>query len=104
MYLIDTPQLEGRGFEAWRLLVQQYAPTGGAYELDSMIALMTLHQCKSLEELPGAVARFEKDVAAYNRRTGRGFPEEFKVPAFLRMVQQICKDVLLLVPWKKVIL
>ena len=29
LYLIDTPQLESRGFEAWRLLVKHYAPTGG---------------------------------------------------------------------------
>ena len=86
LLLIDKPELEGRGFEAWRLLCQQYAPSGGAYELDSMIALMTLHQCKSLTELPGAVAKFERDVSAYERRTGRTFPPEFKVPAFLRMV------------------
>ena len=86
LLLIDKPQLEARGFESWRLLVQQYAPSGGAYELDSMIALMTLHQCKSLNELPGAVAKFERDVDAYERRTGRAFPAEFKVPAFLRMV------------------
>ena len=86
LLLIDKPELENRGFESWRLLCQQYAPTGGAYELDSMIALMTLHQCKSLLELPGAVAKFERDVTAYERRTGRAFPTEFKVPAFLRMV------------------
>ena len=86
LLLVDKPELEGRGFESWRLLVQQYAPSGGAYELDSMIALMTLHQCKSLHELPGAVAKFERDVGAYEKRTGRAFPAEFKVPAFLRMV------------------
>ena len=86
LLLVDKPALEGRGFEAWRLLVQQYAPTGGAYELDSMMALMTVHQCKSLMELPGAVAKFERDLEAYERRTGRAFPEEFKAPAFQRMI------------------
>ena len=86
LMLIDKPNLEGRGFESWRLLVQQYAPSGGAYELDSMIALMNLSQCKSLHELPGAVAKFERDVDAYERRSGRVFPEEFKAPAFLRMI------------------
>ena len=60
--------------------------SGGAYELDSMMALMTIHQCKSLNELPGAVARFERDVDTYEKRTLRAFPPEFKVPAFLRMV------------------
>ena len=57
--LVDKPAYADNGWESWRLLVQQYAPSGGAYELDSMMALMTIHQCKSLTELPGAVARFE---------------------------------------------
>ena len=86
LMLVDKPALEGRGFEAWRILVQTYAPSGGAYEFDSMIALMTLHQCKSSNELPGAVAKSERDIDAYERRTGRTFPAEFKAPAFLRMI------------------
>ena len=64
LLLIDKPALNERGWESWRLLVQQYAHSGGAYELDSMMALMTIHQCKSLKELPGAVARFEREVDA----------------------------------------
>ena len=51
-----------------------------------MMALMTIHQCKSLNELPGAMARFERDFDAYAKRTSRAFPPEFKVPAFFRMV------------------
>ena len=51
-----------------------------------MMALMTIHQCKNLHELPSAVAGFERDVDAYERKTMRPFPPEFKVPAFLRMV------------------
>ena len=51
-----------------------------------MMALVTIHQCKSLTELPGAVARFERDVDAYEKRTQRAFPSEFKFPAFFRMV------------------
>ena len=47
---------------------------------------MTIHQGKSLNELPGAVARFERDVDAYEKRTRRAFPPEFNVPAFLRKV------------------
>ena len=42
--------------------------------MDSMTALMTIHQCKSATELPGAVARFERDVDAYEKRTQRPFP------------------------------
>ena len=86
LLLIDKPILEGRGFESWRLLVQQYSPSGGAYELDSMMALMTVNQCKTLHELPGAVSKFERDIDLYERKTGRAFPPEWKAPAFLRMI------------------
>ena len=51
-----------------------------------MMALMIIHQCKSLTELPGAVASFDRDADAYEKRTQRAFPAEFKVPASLRMV------------------
>ena len=66
---MDKRDLAERGWESWPLLVQQYAPPGGAYELDSMMAPMTIHQCKTLNELPGAVARFLRDVDAYEKRT-----------------------------------
>jgi hypothetical protein len=69
LLLVDKSEYAENGWESWRLLVQQYAPSGGAYELDSMMALMTVHQCKSLAELPGAVARFERDIDAYEKRT-----------------------------------
>ena len=84
--MIEKHELEGRGFESWRLLVKQYAPTGGAYELDAMMALMTLPPCKSLNELPAAVAKFERDFKAYEQRTGRPFPEDWKIPAFLKLL------------------
>ena len=71
LILIDKPALNERGWESWRLLVQQYTTSGGAYELNSMMALITIHQCKSLNELYGAVARFERDVDAYEKRTTR---------------------------------
>ena len=86
LLLVEKSEHGDNGWESWRLLVQQYAPSGGAHELDSMMAVMIVHQCKSLTELPGAVARFERDVNAYEKRTQRQFPTEFKVPAFLRMV------------------
>ena len=86
LLLVEKAEYADNGWESWCLLVQQYAPSGGAYELDSMMALMTIHPCKSFTELPGAVARFERDVDAYEKRTQRAFPPEFKVPAFPRMV------------------
>ena len=86
LFVVDKPGLEGRGFEAWRLLSQQYSPSGGAYELDSMTVLLDVKQCKSPHELPGARAKFERDMETYERRSGKAFPEEWKAPAFLRMV------------------
>ena len=80
---VDTPALETRGFEAWRLLVKRYAPSGGQYELDAMMALMSLTAVRDVAALPGAISKFERDLALYERRSGRAFPEEFKIPAFL---------------------
>jgi len=37
LMLIETPDLMDRGFESWRMLVKQYEPSGGAYELDAMM-------------------------------------------------------------------
>ena len=45
LLLVDKPTLNEHGWESWRLLVQQYAPSGSAYELDSMMALMTMTIC-----------------------------------------------------------
>ena len=66
----------------WRLLVKQYNPSGGMYEVDAMMALMTLTAVRDLTALPGAVAKFERDYRLYEKRFGRLFLEEFKVPAF----------------------
>ena len=44
LMLIDKPELADRGFESWRILVKQYEPSGGAYELDAMMALMTIKE------------------------------------------------------------
>ena len=84
--LIDKPELADRGFESWRILVRQYEPSGGAYELDAMMALMTIKQVRDMSQLPAAVARFEKNYRAYEARTGHTFPQEWKAPAFLRML------------------
>ena len=78
LILIDTPELEGRGFEAWCLLVKQYNPSGNMYEVDALMALMTSTAACDITALPGAVAKFERDHRLYGRRSGRPFPEEFK--------------------------
>ena len=86
LILVETPDLESRGFEAWRLLMKRYNPSGGQYELDAMMALMSLSAVKDITQLPGAISRFERDVKLYERRAGRPFPEEFKIPTILRLL------------------
>lgn len=84
--LVDTPALEGKGFEAWRLLTKRIAPTGGQYELDAMIALINRKPGKDTAALPEAISRFERDIEMYQRRTGKAFPEEWKTPALLQLL------------------
>ena len=69
--LIDTPYLNGRGFEAWRLLNNGYSPCGGQYELDAMLALMQRKPVQNAVQVPGAISKLERDIALYIPR-GRG--------------------------------
>jgi hypothetical protein len=51
-----------------------------------MMALMSLSAVKDITQFPGAISRFERDVKLYERRAGRSFPEEFKIPTVLRLL------------------
>ena len=51
-----------------------------------MMALMNLTAVKDISALPGAISRFERDLKLYEQRSGRPFPEEFKVPTFLKLL------------------
>ena len=84
--LVDTPALAGRGFEAWRLLTQRYSPCGGQYELDAMIALMQRKPVSNAVQIPGAISKLERDIALYGQRTGKSFPEDWKVPVLLQLL------------------
>ena len=59
---------------------------GGMYEVDALMALMTLTAVRDLTALPGAVAKLERNYRLYERRSGRPFPEEFKALAFLKLL------------------
>lgn len=84
--LIDTPNLAARDFEAWRLLNQRYSPCGGQYELDAMTALMQRKPVRSAVEIPGAISRLERDIALYGQRTGKTFPEDWKIQILLQIL------------------
>ena len=90
--LVDTPSLEGRGFEAWRILTQRFSPAGGQYELDAMLALLQRKPATDAAGLPDAIAKLERDVELYERRTDRRFPDEWKVPALLQILPKAQAD------------
>ncbi len=46
--LAETPGLEGQGFETWRWLTAKYAPTGGQFEIDSLISLLNPKAAKDM--------------------------------------------------------
>ena len=54
--LAETVGLEGQGFEVWRRLSAKYAPTGGQFEIDTLIQLLNPNQPRTslpcLEPLP----------------------------------------------------
>ena len=68
--------VKGRGFEAWRLIHERYAPKGGRHELSKMTQVFKRKQCKNIDELPRAVDDLEKDIRSYNKATGFSFPTE----------------------------
>ena len=92
--LIETPLLEGRGFEAWRLLTQRYSPCGGQYELDNMLALLNRKPVKDAVSIPGAISKLENDLLRHERRSGFAMPEQLKVPLLLQMLPRAQADVL----------
>ena len=92
--LIDTPYLNGRGFEAWRLLNHRYSPCGGQYELDAMLALMQRKPVQNAIQVPGAISKLERDIALYTQRTGKPFPEDWKVPILLQLLPKAQADTL----------
>ena len=86
--LIIVEHYEGQGFEAWRQLCKRFNPSGGQFELDMMTALMNPTRASSLQALPGAVDRFERDLRTYEAKTGRAFPAEWKIPIFMKVVPE----------------
>ena len=81
--LIDTPLLEARGFESWRLLTARYSPCGGQYELDNMLSLLTRKPVKDAVGIPGAAS-----VSALVSLIG---PAEMLFPMVMMMVNPVAE-------------
>ena len=85
-------QVLGQGFEAWRLLNERYNSVGEMYTLDKMNSLMHGKVCKSIADMPIAIADFEKNLKVFSERTGETFPNILKLPILMQMVP---------ISWKK---
>ena len=79
-------QVLGQGFEAWRLLNERYNSIGEMYTLDKMNSLMHGKVCKSIADMPIAIADFEKNLKVFSERTGQTFPNILKLPILMQMV------------------
>ncbi len=84
--LLLVEQAKEQGFEAWRRLARRYSPTGGKFELDRRQHIRQRKQCKSLDEVPSAVDKLQRDIRAYEQRSPTKFPEEFKTPLLISLL------------------
>ncbi len=75
-----------RGFEAWRTLFRRMDPVGEDYEFEAAESLMTRERCKDVVDLPAAIEKWQRDLNAYQERTGEKMPERWSVPVLFRMI------------------
>ena len=75
-----------RGFEAWRTLFRRMDPVGEDYEFEAAESLMARERCKDIVELPAAIEKWQRDLNAYQERTGEKMPERWSVPVLFRMI------------------
>ena len=81
----DTPGLEDRGFEVWRLLHEQYAPVGANYETDMLQALMSRKPTSNMTTRADALTQYEHDWRKYEVETGDRLAEKVKAAALLKV-------------------
>ena len=74
------------GFEAWRILMQWYDPCNTNNETDIVNRLISVARCKKPEDIPHAIARWEKEWALYIEKTGEKLPERWRNTLLLRLV------------------
>ena len=54
--------------------------------MEMMQAILNQKPVKDAAAIPGAVINFERDLLKYQEQTGVPFPEEWKVPTFLKLL------------------
>ena len=84
--LVLVERSKEHGFDAWRRLHARYNPKGGRFELDTMTKLLTRERCTNVAQIPAAVDKFEREIAAYEIRSNNAFPPEWKTPILLKML------------------
>ena len=78
--------VEGRGFEAWRLLNLRFNSVGELYTYDKMNSIMKRTPVKHISEMPAAIAKFEKELKVFREKSGTEFPQMLKLPILMQMI------------------
>ena len=84
--LVVVESVREQGFEAWRLLYNRFAPSGGGHEVNRITALLKRAQCTSLAQVPRMVDEVEADFRRYSYTTGWTFPLEWKLALVLQVL------------------
>ena len=92
LQIAEEPGIDGRGFEAWRRMKEEFEPKGGAYEMKVMQCLMSPSKSKNLASLYDDIRQWETRIFKWEQRTGRSHPGEFKLPGLHLMIPEDFKE------------
>ena len=92
LQIAEELKLEGRGFETWRQLKAEFEPRGGPFELKVMTSLMHPPQCKDIASMHEAIVQWEIRMQKWEQRTGKLYPEDFRLPGLDGMVPEAFRE------------
>ena len=92
LQIAEEPLLDGRGFETWRRMKEEFEPRGGPWEMKVMASLMAPPKAKSLATMYDEVVQWETRIYKWEQRTGKSYPAEFKLTNLHMMVPDEFKE------------
>ena len=87
LQIAEDPAMEGRGFETWRKMKEEFEPKGGAYEMKVLQSLMSPARSKNLSTLYDDIRQWETRIFKWEQRTGQQFPQMMKLPGIHLMLR-----------------
>ena len=90
--IAEEPALDGRGFETWRRLKEEFEPRGGPWEVKVMASLMSPPKSRNLAAMYDDVVQWETRVYKWEQRTGKTYPPEFKLTNLNMMIPDEYKE------------